>query len=85
MQYFQQGGNICKKCMQKVEMKNGGKAQNVVDAFKCGRKMKKANKKPELQEGGRLASFAKAADPDSYREGNWKVYDPYYLKNGLQV
>jgi hypothetical protein len=42
MRYFKQGGHICKKCMQKVEMKNGGKAQNAVDAFKCGRKMKKA-------------------------------------------
>ena len=42
MQYFKQGGQICKKCVQKARMEYGGKApQNPVDAFKCGRKMKK--------------------------------------------
>lgn len=43
MQFFKQGGQICKKCVQKVKMENGGDApKNPVDAFKCGRKMKKA-------------------------------------------
>ena len=42
MQFFKQGGQICKKCVQKAKMQQGGEApQNPVDAFKCGRKMKK--------------------------------------------
>ena len=42
MQFFKQGGQICKKCVQKTKMEDGGKTpQNPVDAFKCGRKMKK--------------------------------------------
>ena len=40
MQYFKEGGNICKKCVAK--QKNGGKEQDSVEQFKCGRKMKKA-------------------------------------------
>lgn len=42
MQFFKQGGQICKKCVQRAKMEDGGKTpQNPVDAFKCGRKMKK--------------------------------------------
>lgn len=42
MQFFKQGGQICKKCVQKAKMEDGGKTpQNPVDAFKCGRKMKR--------------------------------------------
>lgn len=42
MQYFKQGGQICKKCINKAMMEDGGTTpQNPVDAFKCGRKMKK--------------------------------------------
>lgn len=42
MQFFKKGGQICKKCVQKVKMGQGGTApQNPVDAFRCGRKMKK--------------------------------------------
>ena len=42
MQYFKQGGQICKKCIKKAMMEYGGTTpQNPVDAFKCGRKMKK--------------------------------------------
>lgn len=41
MQYFKSGGQLCKKCMKK-QMEQGGIAPtNPVDAFKCGRKMKK--------------------------------------------
>ena len=39
MQYFKEGGNICKKCIAK--QKNDGKEQDSVEQFKCGRKMKK--------------------------------------------
>ena len=39
MQYFKEGGNICKKCVAK--QKNGDKEQDPVEQFKCGRKMKK--------------------------------------------
>lgn len=39
MQFFKAGGRVCKKCMKK---ENGGEVvDNPVDAFKCGRKMKK--------------------------------------------
>lgn len=47
MQYFKQGGpmgtKLCKQCVAKQKkMEEGGKApSNPVDAFKCGRKMKK--------------------------------------------
>lgn len=42
MQYFKQGGQICKKCIKKAMMEDGGTTpQNPVYAFKCGRKMKK--------------------------------------------
>ena len=42
MQFFKQGGQICKKCARKAKMEDGGIApQNPIDAFRCGRKMKK--------------------------------------------
>ena len=42
MQLFKQGGQICRKCIKKALMEDEGKtSQNSVDAFKCGRKMKK--------------------------------------------
>lgn len=73
--YFKMGGQICKKCMKKQSMKQGGEApQNPIDEFKCGRKMKKkaeggdinydkcggkAKKKSKKQEGGTF-------DPKTY-------------------
>lgn len=39
MQYFKEGGTICKKCVAK--QKNGDKEYDPVEQFKCGRKMKK--------------------------------------------
>lgn len=43
MQYFKSGGQLCKRCMKKKKrMEDGGEMpSNPVDAFKCGRKMKK--------------------------------------------
>lgn len=43
MQYFKKGGRFCKQCVAKQKrMEQGGIApSNPVDAFKCGRKMKK--------------------------------------------
>lgn len=42
MQFFKQGGQICKKCVQRAKMEDGGKTpENPIDAFRCGRKMKK--------------------------------------------
>lgn len=42
MQFFKQGGQICKKCARKAKMEDGGMVpQNPIDAFRCGRKMKK--------------------------------------------
>lgn len=42
MHYYKQGGRLCKKCMQAKQ--NGGELEtpsNPIDAFKCGRKIKK--------------------------------------------
>lgn len=73
MQFFKQGGQICKECVQKAKMEEGGKThQNPVDAFKCGRKMKKkacgGNIKKE-KGGGDLPT----AEPTHkrYRGGNY--------------
>lgn len=43
MKMFRKGGAFCKKCMKKQQkMEEGGKTpMNAIDAFKCGRKMKK--------------------------------------------
>lgn len=43
MQYFKQGGKTCKKCVQKAKMMEDGRKtpDNPIDAFRCGRKMKK--------------------------------------------
>lgn len=42
LQYYKAGGQLCKKCMKKKAMQEGGDfPQNPVDQFKCGRKMKK--------------------------------------------
>lgn len=61
MQYFKQGGQVCKKCVKKVKMKEDGeKSQNPVDAFKCGRKMKRkaacGTKVKMNQEGAKVKS-----------------------------
>lgn len=39
MQYFKQGGRVCKKCVAK-------QSQNPVDSFRCGRKMQNGGKQP---------------------------------------
>lgn len=49
MQYFKEGGTICKKCVAK--QKNGGKEQDSVEQFKCGRKVKKAQSGVKVQKG----------------------------------
>ena len=72
MQYFKQGGQICKKCVQKAKMENSGETPtNPVDAFKCGRKMKrkaacgskvemdKCGKKMKKANGGSFIPFLK--------------------------
>lgn len=42
MMYYKSGGRLCKKCMQKQAMQDGGELpDNPIDAFKCGSKMKK--------------------------------------------
>lgn len=55
LQFFKIGGKVCKKCAKKVTMEDDGKTPtNVVDAFKCGRKMKK-----KKCENGGLIDFDK--------------------------
>ena len=42
LQYYKSGGQLCKKCMKKqVMQEGGGLPQDPIDQFKCGRKMKK--------------------------------------------
>ena len=41
MQYFKSGGTLCKKCMKKQQGGEVETPKNPIDAFKCGRKMKK--------------------------------------------
>ena len=42
LQYYKSGGQLCKKCMKKQVMQEGGDLpQDPIDQFKCGRKMKK--------------------------------------------
>ena len=42
LQYYQSGGQLCKKCIRNQMMQEGGDVpQNPVDQFKCGRKIKK--------------------------------------------
>ena len=41
VQYYAQGGNLCKTCVQKQTMQKEKESQNPVDQFKCGRKIKK--------------------------------------------
>lgn len=55
MKYFKRGGRICKECMRKQQkMEEGGiTPMNAVNAFKCGRKMKKK------EQGGKVESKKK--------------------------
>lgn len=42
LQYYKSGGQLCKKCMKKQVMQDGGDLpQDPIDQFKCGRKIKK--------------------------------------------
>ena len=42
LQYYKSGGQLCKKCIKKQVMQEGGNVpQDPIDQFKCGRKMKK--------------------------------------------
>lgn len=74
MQFFKKGGQICKKCVQKAKMEEGGKApQNPVDAFKCGRKMKKkacGGQVKKNQQGNKLPTEESIAQ----RYGNAEYY-----------
>lgn len=73
MQYFKRGGRFCKQCVAKQKkMEQGGIApSNPVDAFKCGRKMKKkacggsVNKKVKKgQNGVDLRATGFSTDPN---------------------
>lgn len=41
LQYYKDGGQLCKKCVKKQLEAEQNSPQNPIDAFKCGRKMKK--------------------------------------------
>lgn len=48
MQYYKAGGQLCKKCMKKHAQQKEAPA-DPIDAFKCGRKMKKAQQGAKVQ------------------------------------
>lgn len=74
MQFFKKGGQICKKCVQKAKMEEGGKApQNPVDAFKCGRKMKKKACGGQVKKN-RQGSKLPTAEPAAQRYENAEYY-----------
>lgn len=100
MQFFKQGGQICKKCVQKAKMEDGGKTpQNPVDAFKCGRKMKKkacGGPVKKEQTGGTLPTAEPAAkryenaqyygspiDGWKYPTGDNSIYEEGYVQTGV--
>ena len=63
LEYYRDGGRLCKKCVQKHKMQDGGEVpSNPVDAFKCGRKMKKKAC------GGNIKKAQSGADSDTFRD-----------------
>lgn len=44
MRYYKVGGRLCKRCMQKKQDGGDIEDRNPIDAFKCGRKVKKQKK-----------------------------------------
>lgn len=63
MEYFKQGGTMgkrCKRCENAAKKQDGGEV-NPVDAFKCGRKMKKVKK----AQTGKKFGYVKQHDGDS--------------------
>lgn len=100
MQFFKQGGQICKKCVQKAKMEDGGKTpQNPVDAFKCGRKMKKkacGGPVKKEQPGGILPPaepvakryadaqyYGSPIDGQKYPTGDNSIYEEGYVQTGV--
>lgn len=75
IQYYKSGGHLCKKCMKKQVMQEGGDVpQNPIDQFKCGRKMKKDKK----AQGGSIdleKCGGKAKKPQKKFEGGDINYD----------
>ena len=68
IEYFQDGGKPCKRCIAKQKMEEGGEVpSNPVDAFKCGRKMNK--KKVKKASGGEKVTVVDTP------EGKFKEYD----------
>lgn len=46
--YYKKGGALCKKCVKKQQMENGGSmATDPISEFKCGSKMRKKKKKAQ--------------------------------------
>lgn len=83
LEYYRDGGRLCKKCVQKHKMQDGGEVpSNPVDAFKCGRKMRKKKKENggsiEMDKcgrkmkkkacGGNIKKAQSGADSDTFRD-----------------
>ena len=94
MHYYKEGGRLCKKCMQAKQ--NGRELEtpsNPIDAFKCGRKIKKNQQDEKLhqikskapyskvtkhQKGGSFEqAFNNAYGKQRYFTWNGKVYAAY--------
>lgn len=82
IEYFKAGGQVCKKCVKKQKMSEGNKmtsSQNAIDAFKCGRKMKKKVTKNEA--GGNTDFITQQEDEyfkahGYYPKGSSRTWSP---------
>lgn len=84
MHYYKQGGRLCKKCMQAKQ--NGGELEtpsNPIDAFKCGRKIRKnqqGKKLPQIKSNDQATRDSIAAN--RYNDQEVQVNKPgSYKKN----
>lgn len=75
MQYFKQGGKVCKKCVAK-------QSQNPVDSFRCGRKVSKN------QQGNKI-DFRYGKDPNgmlNYKnQDNIRYYKNPFTKYRMEI
>lgn len=84
LHYYKQGGRLCRKCMQAKQ--NGGELEtpsNPIDAFKCGRKIKKdqqGKKLPQIKSKDQATRDSIAAN--RYNDQDVQINKPgSYKKN----
>lgn len=88
MHYYKQGGRLCRKCMQaKQNMGEAEAPSNPIDAFKCGRKIKKdqhGKKLPQIKstKNGQDQATKDSIAANRYNDQNVQINRPgFYKKN----